>query len=81
MRRNRRRVAGVNIKPIGRGHLSVLGGHSANIYHGEVALPHGAASTVAERARPLQGVATAFAAIQGNVFLAPRYSATARRTG
>lgn len=43
--------------------------------HGEVALPHGVATTIAKWARPLQGVATALTAVQGDVLLAPRHSA------
>ena len=37
--------------------------HRADIYHGEVALPRGMATTVTKRAWPLQGVATALAAV------------------
>lgn len=43
--------------------------------HGEVALPRGMATAVTKRARPLQGVATALAAVQGDVLLAPRHPA------
>lgn len=55
-------------------------GHRANIYHGEVALPRGMATAVTKRARPLQGVATALAAVQGDVLLAPRHPASTQRT-
>lgn len=55
-------------------------GHRADIYHGEVALPHGVATTIAKWARPLQGVATALTAVQGDVLLAPRHPASAQRT-
>lgn len=71
-----------------RGHQRLLQGGSAaqpaltdpsrlttRMGHGEVALPHGAAATVTERARPLQGVTAALAAVQGDVLLAPRHSA------
>lgn len=52
----------------------------SNIYHGEVAFPRGVAAAVTERARPLQGVAAALAAVQGDVLLAPRHSAPTPRT-
>jgi len=60
---------------LNRGNLSVLlgGGRvtKADIYHGEVALPRGVATTVTERARPLQGITAALAAVQGHMLLAP----------
>lgn len=55
-------------------------GGGSNIYHSEVAFPRGVAATVTERARPLQGVAAALAAVQGDVLLTPRHSAPTQRT-
>lgn len=69
----------------GRGNLSVFlaggrEGHRVDIYHSEITFPHGMATAVTKWARSLQGVATAFAAVQGNVLLAPRHPASAQRT-
>lgn len=54
-------------------------GVRADIYHGEVTLPRGVAAAVAKRARPLQGIAAALAAVQGDVLLAPRHPASAKK--
>lgn len=52
----------------------------SDIYHGEIALPHGMATAVTERAWPFQGVTAALAAVQGDVLFAPRHPAPTQRT-
>lgn len=47
-------------------------GPAAGVRHGEVPLPRGAAGSIADGAGALQGVAPAFATVEGDVAVGPR---------